>query len=94
MLTPITEEGREVLKRTVAEDIYNLCYKNNLYVDCTPCEYGVRISVNWGDWKHDHARLRWLLTENGYEYGGSVITEEDGSDCYSADHYVSVPTVA
>ena len=50
----------------------------------------VVISVLWGDWKHEHAYLRYLLTERGYEHTGYIVTEEDGGDCYSADHYIKV----
>lgn len=40
-----------------------------------------------GDWKHDHMRTRWLMEEIGYEQMFEVITEEDGSDFYTAIHY-------
>ena len=46
----------------------------------------VRIAKDWGDWKHDHGWLRDLMKHLGYEEFGCVVTEEDGSDCYSADH--------
>ena len=49
--------------------------------------------VTWGDWKHDHLRLEWLVREfaekNGYTrfIGNSIeVTEEDGSDTYSGIH--------
>lgn len=46
------------------------------------------IEINWGDWKHDHLRVDWLMEEKfaPADYWKSV-TEEDGSDCYSACHY-------
>lgn len=46
----------------------------------------VRIEVLWGDWKHEHPRLKHLMKEIGWEHWGSVTTEEDGGDCYSAVH--------
>ena len=46
----------------------------------------VRISVSWGDWKHDHGWLNDLMSHIDYDCFGTVVTEEDGSDCYSADH--------
>jgi hypothetical protein len=46
----------------------------------------VYIELEWGDWKHDHLRLEWLMEENDFRQIGEVTTEEDGSDCYSAIH--------
>ena len=48
--------------------------------------------ITWGDWKHDHLRIKYLVEkfaeENGYTciVGGEEITENDGSDAYSAIH--------
>lgn len=50
---------------------------------------GIRVTVyiRWGDWKHDHACLRneifRVFKPNDYE---ETVTDEDGSDCYSAEH--------
>lgn len=48
----------------------------------------VAIEIHWGDWKHEHLCLELSVQE---EYPGvihsSYVTEEDGSDCYSAVHY-------
>jgi hypothetical protein len=46
----------------------------------------VYIELEWGDWKHDHLRLEWLMEKNDFRQIGEVTTEEDGSDCYSAIH--------
>lgn len=45
------------------------------------------VLVEWGDWKHDHLRLKWILREGGYDCVDSHTIEEDGSDCYSAIHH-------
>lgn len=46
------------------------------------------ISVTWGDWKHDHAAIDQIAKEATHPIKiEEVVTEEDGSDCYSADHY-------
>jgi hypothetical protein len=52
-------------------------------------ENGVAIGVgiSWGDWKHEHLWARSLMSYLGYVEIGSKVTEEDGSDCYSAEHY-------
>lgn len=49
----------------------------------------VIVSVEWGDWKHSHAYLDNLMGRLGYVKDNETVTEEDGSDCYSADHYFS-----
>ena len=45
------------------------------------------VSISWGDWKHEHLWARDLMSFLGYTEIGSKVTEEDGSDTYSAEHY-------
>jgi hypothetical protein len=45
------------------------------------------VSISWGDWKHEHLWARSLMSYLGYVEIGSKVTEEDGSDTYSAEHY-------
>lgn len=47
-------------------------------------------TISWGDWKHEHLRCDFLMSEIGYVYDGLIETESDGSDCFSADHYYYV----
>lgn len=49
----------------------------------------VTVHIEWGDWKHDHAWCDTLMSYIGYEFEDEVETEEDGSDCYSSDHFYS-----
>lgn len=43
------------------------------------------VSISWGDWKHDHIWCDNLITSIlGLKLDNAVVTEEDGSDCYSA----------
>lgn len=77
----------------------NVCeienYLRESRVWCEVCGYRglpvVVVSIHWGDWKHEHLRCDWLMEE---KFGASRIkvevTEENGSDCYSADHYYLV----
>lgn len=57
-----------------------------------PYEWGVspdnevEVEVCWGDWKHDHGYLDYVMGKKGFEKINEVVTEEDGSDCYSAIH--------
>lgn len=49
----------------------------------------IAYEITWGDWKHDHLRMDWMMEENFKNLRSihKVTTEEDGSDCYSAIHY-------
>lgn len=47
----------------------------------------VAVSIHWGDWKHEHGWCECLMGYLGYKEIGNKVTEEDGSDCYSAEHY-------
>lgn len=46
----------------------------------------IAVHVIWGDWKHDHGYLDAVMARNGFKLLGKKITEENGSDCYSATH--------
>lgn len=46
----------------------------------------IEIKVEWGDWKHDHLFLKYIMRKNHYRHIDEVVTEEDGSDTYSAIH--------
>lgn len=50
-------------------------------------KFGTEVHIEWGDWKHDHARLDYLMANIGYMKTNEEVTDEDGSDCYSATHY-------
>lgn len=62
-----------------------------MYVDSSiPAIVG---SITWGDWKHDHGRFDYIVNKYLKSIGKKAdiftkITENDGSDCYSADHYI------
>ena len=58
------------------------------YVDTCGSLPVLTVKIDWGDWKHDHLRAKYLITKNfPLEHFNSETTEEDGSDCYSAIHY-------
>jgi len=50
----------------------------------------VVVSIRHGDWKHEHLRAKSVLSELGAYFIKTEVTDEDGSDCYSADHYFIV----
>ena len=52
----------------------------------------IYFDITWGDWKHDHLRLYHLVNQFFRDRGYYVereteVTETDGSDSYSAEHY-------
>lgn len=73
------------------EDLHTIVTKilkeGNLYGEVDTCTDGeVSILIEWGDWKHEHGYLRYLMQKNGFTETNENVTEEDGSDCYSAIH--------
>lgn len=54
--------------------------------DVHQCGQSVIIPISNGDWKHSHQWLDELMGRIEYKLQDETVTEEDGSDCYSADH--------
>lgn len=46
----------------------------------------VLICISWGDWKHEHLACEHIMKKLGYVQVQEVITEDNGSDCYSSEH--------
>ena len=59
-------------------------YADNVYKDGF---FYLCVDIHWGDWKHEHLRADYLMGQIGYSLHHDVLTEENGSDCYSAIHY-------
>ena len=53
--------------------------------------YCLEVVVTWGDWKHSHGYLDYLMKEKHIMKVRENVTEEDGSDCYSAIHTYLIP---
>lgn len=67
-------------------ELYEALRKESLYPDLyEKTENIIVASVSWGDWKHEHLYLDVVMGRLGYTLIEVKITEEDGSDCYSAD---------
>lgn len=66
---------------------------NNINGECNWMNSLFYVDIKWGDWKHDHWRCDYLVEEFAKENNRKIffqktnITEEDGSDCYSATHF-------
>ena len=78
--------------RELADALEDYLRDNKIYNDVEVEDEGFSIYIDWGDWKHEHARLRYyvdeFLTDEGLTYNhDEEVTEEDGSDTYSAIHY-------
>ena len=76
--------------------IFEACEKINKYLGDNQFQYDVypymddmpvvECEIHWGDWKHEHLRLKWLMEQIGCVRVSCEVTEENGSDCYSAIH--------
>jgi hypothetical protein len=87
-------------------DDYNICdYREELqqYLKANGFDYFVDetfddrlcIEIHRGDWKHEHRRADYLVRHFFMDKGLGIsvdeqVTDEDGSDCYSAEHYYSI----
>jgi len=69
------------------QEIQKYLKENDIYAEVSECDNQVVVSIDWGDWKHDHKRCDYLMAKKNYLCVQEEITAEDGSDCYSADHY-------
>lgn len=91
-------------ERNVEVAVSDYMRANDMYPEVftqhTPIDNAVivKAEIRWGDWKHDHLRYGYLLSEwakaNGFrvivEDHVEQVTEEDGSDCYSGIHKCSL----
>ena len=73
-------------KSSLEEKVRELFKENKLPYEWSVFDGEVYVSVNWGDWKHDHRYLEYVMEQNNFKCVSSLVTEEDGSDCYSADY--------
>ena len=73
------------------QEIYKELQDRGLYPDLYERTIGnetmIVANVEWGDWKHEHRYLDYIMNELGYSLYTEDVTESDGSDCYSALHY-------
>jgi hypothetical protein len=69
--------------------VHDFLNDNGVWADVYPHNgtSALVVGISWGDWKHDHLWARDLMSYLGYVEIGNNVTDENGSDCYSADHY-------
>lgn len=76
--------------KQIAKDIQEIFEQHELDYEWQVEDNGlVSVNVEYGDWKHDHAYLVYVMKENRYREIMEQITETDGSDCYSSIHKFS-----
>lgn len=75
-------------KNHIDDTIHSFLNDNGVWADVYSQMEGniVIVDIDWGDWRHSHLWARDLMSYLGYVKVGEVVTEEDGSDCYSAEH--------
>ena len=75
------------MKNELIKKVEKLMEENGLYGDVYGDDVLICIDVEWGDWKHEHMRLDLMIADNfDIKFRAVEVTEEDGSDCYSATH--------
>lgn len=68
---------------TQAQDTFRA---NNCYYEIYILGGCIEVDIRWGDWKHDHGYVDYIMRSLGLAKLDERITEEDQSDCYSSVH--------
>ena len=76
----------KAIDKQLRERVGKLLSDNKMFYDYTVDSQGyIEITVENGDWKHDHIRLKNLMRENGFIlFGRHIPDEETGDDSFSA----------
>ena len=74
----------------IEQDIRRIFRENNCHYDYSIYYGKVKVYVDSGDWKHDHLFLDYIMYQNGYRLKSEVVTEDNGSDCYSSTHLFEI----
>ena len=87
-LTTDYEESLTESAHDEIDQIYDFLSNEGLgYFDVSDGGNGlVVVSIEWGDWKHEHLRCDRLMMQIGYGLEDEEVTDEDGSDTYSSNH--------
>jgi len=82
----------------LAQELSDYVYENGAYYDIYAEGNEIIACIDWGDWKHDHLWFdhiaREFLEDRGYKVVDidTTVTEDDGSDTYSAIHTITLAT--
>lgn len=83
------EEKIYTLLKAMEGDIIRIFKENKIWYDWWTdfTKFAICINIEWGDWKHDHRYMDYIMQQNGYVKFEEELTREDGSDCYDSIHY-------
>lgn len=92
------EEDYTEYSANLEKAVRDFLLEKTLYHDISVNDNVIEIDVHWGDWKHEHLRLDLLMNDffdthsDAYELVRrySEVTEENGTDSYSATHFYEV----
>lgn len=73
-------------KRHIGDTIHSFLNDNGVDGEVSSSDNEVYVYISWGDYKHDHAWCQDLMGYLGYKRVSFDVTDEDGSDCFSAEH--------
>ena len=78
-----------IILMPLGNNLLKYLYDNGVssVVDAGETAEGAVVEIEWGDWKHDHMWCDELMGYLGYTLTDEIETEENGSDCYSAERY-------
>jgi hypothetical protein len=77
----------DTLIKEKRKEIQKLFSSNKMFYDFTIDSKGIiEITVEDGDWKHDHLSLQHIMREAGYVFNGRHIPEDqdNGDDSFTA----------
>ena len=80
------KEYNKSIEKQLRQRIDNLFADNKIHYDYTIDSQGfIEITVENGDWKHDHLMLQNLMKKNGFiSFGRHIPDDETGDDSFTA----------
>ena len=72
------------MENDIIRKIYDAHKAYHIYPDVYEWNGFICVEITWGDWKHEHGASHEIMAELGAIRVNEEVTEEDGSDCYSA----------
>ena len=69
------------------QEIQEYLNENEIFGEVAEWNNQLIISIEWGDWKKGHLWCKVLMGYIGFTEFASKVTDENGSDTYSAIHY-------
>lgn len=93
------KESVDIDDAKLEKELTNIFNQNHLYPEEMYVKNGeIYVYISNGDWKHEHLKCKWLVNEVLDDQGLVTVdylqrvTDDDGSDTYSAEHIWKVST--